>query len=201
VAQSDVSIANSALSKIGAGSIIALTDNTPQGTAVNARYAAIRDAELRRHVWRFSVKRASLAALNTTPVFGYTYEYQLPSDCLRVLTVGQNAPGLNLSEFRDSVDDLDYTIEGRKILTEYTSPLYVRYVYRVEDPTQFDPAFAEAFAARLGYELATALSDSTSRKEQAGADYKESIREAIRANALEQPAMTLPDDSWLASRA
>ena len=201
MAISDVSIANSALSKIGGGSIIALTDDTPAGIAINARYANVRDAELRRHVWRFSVKRAALAALGTTPTFGYDYEYQLPSDCLRVLVAGETAPGLNMAEFRDGSDDLDYTIEGRKILTNISAPLYLRYVYRVTDPTQFDPAFAEAFAARLGYEVCTALSDSTSRKEMAKQDYKDAIREAVRANALEQPATVLPDDSWLASRA
>jgi len=200
VATSDVSIANSALSKIGGGSIIALTDDTPAGIAVNARYANVRDAELRRHVWRFAVKRASLAALTTTPAFGYALEYQLPADCLRLLVAGKFAPGLNLSEFRWGVDDLDYTIEGRKILTDIGAPLYIRYVYRVTDPTQFDPAFAEAFASRLGYELCTTLTDSTTRKDMAKADYKDAIREAIKANALEQPPQALADDSWLASR-
>jgi hypothetical protein len=200
VALSDVSIANSALSKIGAGSIIALTDDTPAGYAVNARYAAIRDAELTRHVWRFSVKRAALSALSSTPSFGYAYEYQLPTDCLRLIVAGQSSPGLDVSEFRSAADNLDYTIEGRKILTDYPAPLYIRYVYRATDPTQFDNAFAEAFASRLAYELSTALSDSTSRKEAAWADYQAALRDAVRANALQQPAQYLADDSWLASR-
>lgn len=200
MALSDVGIANSALSKIGAGAIIALTDDTPAGRAVLARYAAVRDAELTRHVWRFSIKRTSLAALSSTPVFGYTYEYQLPDDCLRVLVAGQSSPGLDTSEYRDGTDTLDYTIEGRKILTEYGAPLYLRYVYRAEDPTQFDNAFAETFAARLAYELVTALSDSTSRKEMAWADYQSALRDAVRSNALQQPAQSLPDDSWIAVR-
>ena len=200
MALSDVSIANSALSKIGAGSIIALTDDTPAGRAVLARYAVVRDAELTRHVWRFSVKRASLAALVSTPVFGYSYEYQLPDDCLRVLVVGQSAPGLDMTDIRDGVDTLDYTIEGRKILTEYGAPLYLRYVARIDDPTQFDYSFAEALASRLGYELTTVLSDSTSRKEAAWADYQSALRDAVRSNALQQPAQAIPDDSWLVGR-
>ncbi len=200
MALSDVGIANSALSKIGAGSIIALTDDTPAGRAVLARYAVVRDAELTRHVWRFSIKRAALAALAGSPTFGYTYHYAFPADCLRLLVVGESAPGLDLSEYRSGSDTLDYTVEGREILTEYGAPLYIRYVYRVEDPTLFDNAFAEALSARLAYELVTALSDSTSRKEAAWADYQSALRDAVRSNALQQPAQAIPDDSWLSVR-
>lgn len=193
-------MANRALSKIGAGSIIALIDDTPAGNAVNAAYAQVRDAELTRHVWRFSVKRAALAALGTTPAFGYAKEYQLPDDCLRLLVAGQSAPGLDVAEYRNGADMLDYTVEGRKILTGITATLYIRYVARIEDPTQWDAAFAEAFAARLAYELCHVLSDSTSRKEQAWNDYRAAIREGLRANAMQQPPQALPDDSWMAAR-
>lgn len=200
MALSDVSLANSALSKIGGGKIMALTDNTPQGILVNARFAAVRDAELTRNVWRFSVRRTSLAALSTAPSFGYLYQYQLPTDCLRLIVAGQEAPGLDTQEFRSDVDNLDYTIEGRNILTNLASPLYIRYVTQVTDPTLFDNSFAEAFASRLAYELATALSDSSSRKEAAWTDYQFALRDARRVNALQQPPQHLADDSWLASR-
>jgi len=200
VAVSDVSIANGALSRIGAGRITAFTDDTAAGREVNARYAYVRDAELTRHRWRFSLARASLAASATAPTFGFTYAYELPADCLRLVSAGEAAPGVNLSELRDALDAQDYVLEGRRILTDYAAPLKIRYIRQVTDPTQFDAAFVEALSARLAYELATALADSTSRKEVAWGDYQAALREAIRSNALQVPADPLPDDSWLMAR-
>lgn len=200
MAVSDVSIANGALSRIGAGQIVSFADDTAAGREVNRRYEHIRDAELRRHVWSFAKTRTTLAKLGTDPDFGYACQYQLPADCLRILSIGESASGLYPDEFRDSIDRRDYVIEGRRLLTDYSSPLKVRYIQRVTDPTQFDPAFVEAFSARLAYELATPLQDSTSRKEMAWADYKQALREAVRANAIELPAEVVSDDTWLAAR-
>lgn len=200
MAVSDVSIANGALSRIGAGQIVNFADDTAQGREINRRYEHIRDAELRRHIWSFAKTRTQLAALGTAPDFGYAYQYQLPADCLRLLSVGEVDVGLYEDEIRGSIDRRLFVIEGRRILTDFTAPLKLRYIRRVTDPTQFDSAFVEMFSARLAYELATPLADSSSRKDDAWADYKEARTEALRANAIELPAEPIADDTWLASR-
>lgn len=199
MATSEVQIANAALIKLGAGRITAFTDDHEHARIMGERYPLVRDAELTRHVWRFAVGRDELAALADAPAFGYAYQYQVPTDFLRLISAGDYAPGLDMAEIRGGLDMEDYTIEGRLILTDYPAPLSIRYVRKVTDVSQFDPAFCEALASRLAYETALKIADSTSTKEQAGADYKAAIREAIRANVLQLPAQRIPDNSWIVS--
>jgi len=197
---SDVAIANLALTKLGEARIISFADDTKASRAVAALYEITRDAELRRRKWRFSLKRAALPALTNSPEFGYANAYQLPTDCLSILSVGDIAPGVDMSDYRTGLDMGLYSLEGRQILTDMGAPLSLRYKSRVTDPSQFDIAFVAAFASRLAYELAEDLTQSAQKKADAGNDYKVALRETITANAIEiAPEPTL-DDTWLLSR-
>lgn len=198
---SDVAIGNRALSKLGDARVTSFDDASKAARALKACYEIVRDAELRRHTWHFSKTRAELPALADDPLFGYGHAYQLPADCLKVLSVGDYAPGVDTSgTYRVGLDTSDYVIEGRKILTDYGAPLSLRYVARVTDPAQYDAGFIEALASRLAMEMANELSDSRSRKDDAREDYRQAIFEAVRANALEAPPVPLSDDAWLLSR-
>ena len=196
----DVLIANLALTKLGEARIISFGDDTKSSRAVLAVYDVLRDAELRRRKWRFSLKRAQLPALAVAPEFGYAYAYQLPHDCLSILSVGDIAPGVDLSDYRTGLDTELYSVEGRTILTDLPAPLKLRYKARITDPTQFDVAFVQAFASRLAYELAEELTQSASKKQQAAEDYRQTLREAVAANAIEVAPTPIPDDAWLLSR-
>jgi hypothetical protein len=196
---SQVEIANRALTKLGAARIISFADDNKQSRSVNSMFSVVRDAELRAHLWSFTIKRDSLPALTTTPAWGYDYEYQLPPDCLRLLEVDDIYPGPNLDDYRNA-NTQEFTIEGRKILTNKDAPLKIRYVSRVADTTQWDATFVEAFACRLAMEMCEDLTQSNSKKESVKDDYNTAIMMAIRANAIELPPQDLPDDSWVMSR-
>lgn len=197
---SDVAIANLALTKLGEARIVSFGDDTKAARAITAIYEMTRDAELRRRKWRFALKRASLPALASSPEFGYAYAYQLPADCLSILSVSDVAPGADLSDYRTGIDMGLYSLEGRQLLTDLGAPLGLRYKARITDPSQFDIAFVAAFASRLAYELAEDLTQSVQKREQAAADYKVALREAVAANAIEVAPEPMPDSSWLLSR-
>lgn len=199
-AVSDVAIANRALTKLGEARIISFGDDTKAARAIAASYYILRDAELRRRKWRFSIKRVALPALTSSPPFGYAYEYQLPADCIGILSVGDFAPGVDLSDYRVGLDTELYSLEGRVIRTDLPAPLSLRYKARVTDPTQFDLAFVEAFACRLAADLAEDLTQSTAKKQAALQDYTLAIREAVAANAIEVAPTPLVDDAWILSR-
>lgn len=196
---SQVDIANRALTKLGAARIISFGDDNKQARAVSSMFDIVRDAELRSHIWSFSVKRASLPALLSTPDWGFQFEYQLPSDSLRILMVNDIYPGPSLEDYRNQ-PVADYAIEGNKILADFAAPLKIRYSSRVSDTTQWDAMFVEAFACRLAMEMAEDLTQSNSKRELAQAEYMASLRGAIRASSVEQPPQALPDNSWLLSR-
>lgn len=196
---SQVEIANRALTKIGEARVLSLSDDLEAARSVNSLWDVVRDAELRARNWNFAISRTSLPALIAAPAWGFDRQFQLPSDCLRVLQVGEYFPGPSLSDYRSSSEAM-WQIEGRKILTDMPAPLAIRYVARVEDTGQWDALFVEAFACRLAVELCERLTQSGGKKQIAWDEYKEAIRLAVRSDAIESPPEPLPDDSWMLSR-
>ncbi len=136
-------IANLALSILGKPTIASLADNSNAARVLNVEYDMLRRSLLTgRAVWRFSVKRASLAASSTAPVSGpYTTQYPWPADALRILLAGSTWPGLDLTDYRMGPTDAGYTCEGRMILCDYGAPLACKYVYDCTDATQFEARF------------------------------------------------------------
>ena len=85
----EVSICSNALRRLGDDPITSLTDDSERARLCNAFYEDARDACLRSHPWNFAITRASLTQLSDSPVYGYDYQFALPTDpyCLRVLAM------------------------------------------------------------------------------------------------------------------
>jgi hypothetical protein len=199
MAASNVAIANLALTKLGDLRILNLTDNTKPAREVNAVFDMTRDYLQRRFSWRFCIKRANLAADTSTPLWDWTYQYPIPTDCMRILQVGQWYPSPDLSDLI-STGGQEYVLEGKYILSNQAGPLKLRYLSRVEDPVQFDAAFDMAFSAYLAYILAEPLTASAEQKQMAYNDYRNAIKDAVIANAIENPPESLADQTWILAR-
>jgi hypothetical protein len=198
---SEIQIMNMALIKLGADSITSRTDNKNSARVMNSIYEMVRDAELRRHRWRFAIRRASLAALTDSPLTGpFALQYQLPVDCLRVLAVGDDYPSADLSDYRTQSSS-EFSVESQKILTNFPAPLSLRYTARISDTGVFDPAFTEALASRLAMSGCERITNDKPARQLALADYRMAIKEAITANALENPPESFADDTWVIARA
>lgn len=193
-------IANSALTKLGADRILALSDNQKEAREMNAIFTMRRDALLRAYNWSFAMTRAELSALVDGPAWGYTYYYQLPTDCLRVVQVSDEWVPYGLADYISGPDQEPYKIEGRKIATDYGAPLPIRYAKRVTETGEFDPMFTEAFACDLAFHACEAITQSSTKKGDLREDKKEAILMAIRANAIELPPQVIGDDAWILSR-
>jgi hypothetical protein len=185
MATSNVQIVNNALVRLGASSIISLTENSEAARAANLVYEQVRDAVLRDHLWNFAMTRVSLAANATAPAFGYVYSYALPIDCLRVLQLEEKS--------------MIYKIEGRNLLTD-ESPARIIYVKRVEDPNQFDVMFTEALSARIAAELAITLVESNSLYQNMMEVYRMKITDARSIDGQESGEPEIVSDTWLDSR-
>ena len=185
-----VDICNRALQKLGAERIISLTQDSVSARACNLAYTQVRDAELRAHTWNFAIKRAEIAADATAPVYGYSYAYTLPADCLRLLK----------NDHQENYYSNNWKVEGRKIITDESAPLPIRYVARITDSTEYDALFVEALSSKLAYELCEELTQSNTKKQSAADDYKLAIREARKINAFENVPAEQETDTWLTVR-
>lgn len=202
-----VEIVNMALTRLGEGHIVSMSDNTKPAREANTIYQATKDALLAGYNWSFSKTRAILTATLTAPVFEYTLAYDLPADCLRVLFVGDYYVGLNLADYLGMPAEL-FTIEGRQILTDMgtiTAPstsnkINIRYIKKEDDVTKFSANFTSALVAKLAESLAEPLTQSETKRARAEQTFKDEIKIAIRANAIELPPQHLADDSWILSR-
>jgi len=196
---SAVSICQRALHILGAGTIISLADNNEKARVMNVAYEPVRDAELRRRRWRFSIKRASLAALGSTPDSDYLYEYQMPGDFLRLIEGADILATVDLGDYRGGNSQL-YSLEGRVLRTNLPAPLSIRYLARISDVSLFDSAFCEALSARLAYECVERITESHAKEEACLRRYTLAIREAVQANAIENAPEVIADDSWVMAR-
>lgn len=182
---SQVAICNLALTSLGADRITALSDNNENARRLTAIYDYCLEDVLRAHPWNFAITRELLAKLTSTPTYGYDYEYQLPSACLRVIEV---TDGTNIIT--------DYKIEGRKILTDY-DPIYIKYIADVGDPNQYTSQFVFLLASRLAAELAYPITNNKSTAELAFNNYLTRLQITKETNAQESDSVnTLDQDLW-----
>lgn len=186
MAQSVVDCCNSALQRVGAATITSLSDNSVEARACSVAYDSNRRDELRRHTWNFAVKRVVLAPDTTAPAFDFTYAFTLPSDCLRVL--------------RPPTANLDWKIEGRKILTNDGSTLNLRYISDVEDASQWDSSFYNVLAVAIAYDICDKLTQSNVKRQTLAQEYKEEVAVAKLADSLESGPEESADDTWWLAR-
>lgn len=140
-----VDICNGALNQLGASTILSLTEDSKNARLCNARYTQVRDSVFRSHPWNCLQKRVQLAADTDTPAWGFTKQYTLPADCLRLLTILDY--------------DSDYKVEGRKILTDNSS-VKILYIGRIEDPNEYDELLRETLSAAIAADIAYAITSS-----------------------------------------
>ena len=185
MATSVVQIVNNALIKIGANAIISLTEDSEAARAANVMYEQVRDATIRDHIWNFAVARVELAQSVETPAFRFAFQYQLQSNCLRVL----------------QMEDVNmvYKIEGRKLLTD-EGTAKIMYLGKVTDVNEYDSMFVEALSARLAAELAITLAESNSLYQNMMEMYRFKIADARSADAQESGYSEVIADTWLDSR-
>lgn len=200
MATSEVAIINNALIKLGEETIIARTDQTNRARVMNSVFDATRDLELRKHRWRFAIKRRSMPALAVPPDSDFARAFAVPDDFLRLIEGGDLRQVVDMSDYRSRSSQL-YSLENGQILTDLPAPLAIRYIARVTDTSLFDSAFDEALACRLAFTTCKRITDADSAKQVALLDYRTAIKDATLANALEIPAESIADDTWVMARA
>ena len=186
MANSKTDIVNHALLALGHRTILSFNDPSIEAQLARATYDTKRDAVLRAHPWNFSIKRASISADSETPAWEFDSQYTMPSDCLRVLEL-QN----------EDMDVGRWRIEGRKILTNIGAPLNIRYIFRNEVVTQYDPLFVEALSFRLAMDWVEPLVKAANLKEVMMAAYQEKLSEARTMDGAESTPLKIEADTWI----
>lgn len=182
----EVTICNSALIKLGAERINSLSETNKRAKLCNEQYSKLRDEVLRSHPWNFAIKRVALSLTGNTPLFDYKYEFTIPTDVLRILSVHNKA--------------IKWRVEaGRKLLSDY-SEVKIEYIAQITAAAEFDSYFSEALALRLASDLAYPLVQSMNLQNSLLQRYEYHMKHARSLDAQEGTPIDLTDDSWVEIR-
>jgi hypothetical protein len=189
MAVSKTSLVNKALTIVGASPITNITDDTNNARVVNRVYEISRMAVLSECAWTFATTRCTLSLSADTMPWEYSdeaYVYVRPSSVLRIFDVSDA-----YAVWRE---------EGDYIISD-TANLGIKYVYDLDNPAKYSPAFIEAFVDKLCADICFMILNSASKAEAFLAKYeKVSLPRAKSENAQTGTQQTPRDDAWELSK-
>lgn len=180
-ALSEVGVANMAAAVLSEATITSLDDDTALARFMAREFGYQRDEFLQTYPWHFALTRAALAQNADAPAYGWTYAYQLPAACVRLLPITADGSW--------SGAPIAYELESRQILTDYAtsnSTLYVRYIRRETNLAKWSPLAARALGARLAVTASLRMTGKAQYFEKAREAYSSALWEAQQADALER---------------
>lgn len=183
-------LANAALIRLGAEPIAAIDTSSKRSNLIYNTYDIVRKRLIRSHPWNFAVKRVELTLNGNTPAYEYTYEYDLPADCLRII---------------GSFNNREFKVENNVVLSN-EGELFIRYIADIGngdadgDTVAFDDSFCDAFILALALNISYAMNQSSEQV----ADIRNELNEALRPIRSYDAQEGTPDaivvDDWINER-
>lgn len=117
-------------------------------------YDTCLDMALKLVMPNFALAREIVAKDVSTPAFGYAYNYAKPTNCLKVLGIG------NIDEKENN-----YAVEGSWIMSDedYDDGMEVRYIKRITDVAAYTSEFVLIFAKHLAAYTAMEVTQDASK--------------------------------------
>ncbi len=164
----DISIANQALAYLGEPRIQTLEQKTNSAKAAKDQLRPSAEEVLELHDWNDCRTRSVLSALVTTPAFGFSKAYQLPTDYLRFISLND--------------DEIDYEIEGDQIYTDEDA-VELKYVAYPPNFSKVKPALARAIAAKLAQNIAVIVTGESAMQDKMLVLFERMLARARTQNA------------------
>lgn len=216
---SQTDICNYALvSVLGEPKIGDITDNVKAAITLSSIYDTVRQNELRKATWKFAKQRRLISSITPSASVlpngippPYAYAYQVPNDCLKLISFANTRQSLGMLNYRTGMEKF-YDWQGRYIFTNLgtgttfssgsTPPgsQWIEGVFDVTDTTLFDSNFAVSFGCALAKASCKAITGKLDMYKSASNDYNEAIATAFSNNAIERLPEGFADDSYSLAR-
>lgn len=159
-----VTICNMAIGWVGGNLITSFDDESVEADICREQYDLTRDLVLEYRDWTFAATRDSMTPLTGTPI-GWSYQFQLPSDCLVVRKVTDSAETLDNKKYIGLVESVDFVKESNRILAN-RSTIYIKYTKKVTNEAIFSPRFIFALANKMAANLALPVTQNSAVKDK-----------------------------------
>lgn len=201
--QSDVEICNLALALVSARPITSLDDDVVEAEKCSIFYEHCRRKVLRDFPWNFAIKRQALSLDSQAPVYGFTYRFTLPTDCLRVLDTDLDnfitQRQLYAGFYNGAFVSEKWKIEGRYLVTN-VDQVKIRYIFDNESTGEYDSAFIDAFSLYLASKLVIPLTSDFDLSSKLEERYMAHIQQAWYVDSLESSPESTGENTWDLSR-
>lgn len=188
MAVSDVSICSNALVLLGDSPINSLDEDSDRARAAANLFPSVRNYVLRRHPWNCATKRVSLAPDTPVPAFDFAFQFTLPNDFMRVLSVGESG-----------VEAAAWKIESGKLLCD-DNPALLRYIWRNDNPATWDDMLVWGMTMSMKAVLGYPITASTSLEQLVEQGLAEVMRAARAVDGQDETPETLGDSPLLSAR-
>lgn len=184
---SETDIANIAMQLIGEQPITSLDEDSERARLAKSYFRGAVDRVLGAYPWVWAKKRSLLAESSEAPAFGYSYQYLLPADCLRIWSLAKDGVDLGVSQ--------KWEREGDYILTNVSAPLQAVFSCRRSSYARLDQYVADAMGASLALAIAQSTEGSNTGVERMQVTYERFLAIAKTNDQLWQNQSSEPDKS------
>lgn len=145
--QTKIQIWNMALDLLKEQPLASIADSTVPARWLTRNYDQQRDYLLQNtYLWKFALDRVQVPADGTSPEWGWSYRYLMPTDCLRIVPPTANG------EWDGT--PIPFEEENGYLLCNAAPPLRLRYIKRVTNEGLFSNGFCEVLSIRLALRMA-----------------------------------------------
>lgn len=187
MAVTDVSICSNASLLLGGNPINSLSENSDRARLASNLFPFVRDYCLRRHPWNCAVRRVILAPDAATPPFDWDFQFTLPADYMRALSVGLAGC------------EVEYKIEERKLKSN-DNPCYLRYIFKNTVPSTWDDMLVWGVTMSMKACMAYPITQSASLEQVVETALKDVLKQARSVDGQDETPETMGDSPLLASR-
>ncbi|EIP99332.1 hypothetical protein OpiT1DRAFT_03846 [Opitutaceae bacterium TAV1] len=173
----DVEICNQALARVGEKIVTSLDDDTEVSRRCLVHYAPTVREVLRDGQWHCATHRVALAPLAEKPAFEWQYQFSLPPDFLRMIT-------LNGNDVSNPASDCPLFEVAGPVLFSDVAEARIVYVRDLAQPAasanaptleRIDPICESAIVLKLAAKLAWAFQSSRTLQESLLAEYEQQL--------------------------
>ncbi len=201
---SQVSICNQALGWLGANLITSLDDDNKEAQLCKVNFPELRNAVLEEREWTFAVRRIELSPLVLEPVYGYTNQFLIPPNVIRILNVpdtrfgdtDDNLIGTGLggrSEGPDQqpqlgtfrVEALEEPTATGKVLLANVDSVFLRVIIVVTNIGLWTPMFIQCLAQRIAADLAIPLTQNRNLQRDMWTLYEQKLTRASSLDGIQ----------------
>jgi len=186
-------ICNLAISSLGNYPTISDIDTpvTDPERTFSLWYDICREFTLKLMMPNFALARTTVAKLVEVPPFGYSYYYEYPNNCLKLLGVG---------DVKDKENN--YNVEENKIAhdTDYDEGMPIRFIKKVTDVNSMSPEYVILLSQYLAAYTCVSVTQDAAKAKALKAELPALISSASGLNAQENMPIRISSSRFRQAR-